>query len=353
MAATAQLKTINDPFSEAVVGERLAALLSQRNGSATRIEGLRRFTVGFSWLTYGFRASWNDGAGAQARDLILRIGPPDGLFAPYKASTEFFALQALEHSGVPVPKVYWHSDSHAEFGAPFFICERVRGEAPIPWSADGGEVFSDAVREGLAEQFVAGLAALHRFDWRGTPVAAGQDVRVDNAAARQIEFWDDTVARSGLRRFPAVAWALAWLRANQPVAPKVSIVHGDYRIGNFLEQDGRITAILDWELVHLGDPHEDIGFICLRAWSGRSPYLCQLIRREDLYRRYQELTGMAVDPAAVRYYEVLNNFKLFAIHAAAAGCFEAGRFNDLRMPAMGAQIPRLLLQLEKMIEGLA
>jgi aminoglycoside phosphotransferase (APT) family kinase protein len=343
-----------DPFGEDSVRQRLVEFLGAQHKAATRVEKLKRFTVGFSWLTYGFEAVWRDAAGEQRRRLILRIGPPNGIFAPYKASLQFFAQQVLEHSGVPVPQVYWYSDASDLFDAPFFICEQVAGEAPIPWAADGREVFDDATRATLAEQFVGALAALHTFEWRDTPLAAvSTAVSVGDTALRQIEFWEDVTRRSRLRSFPAVAWALAWLRANQPVAPRIGIVHGDYRIGNFLEQDRRITAILDWELTHLGDPHEDIGFVCLRAWSGRSPYLCQLIRRDDLYRRYEELTGIKVLPESVRYYEVLNNFKLFAIHAAAAGCFEAGRFNDLRMPAMGAQIPRVLLQLEKMIEDLS
>ncbi len=351
-----------DPFGEVPVRERLTAFLSEQNhqllgksGNAPiRVEKLKRFTVGFSWLTYGFDAVWDTPDGSHRKDLILRIGPPNGIFAPYQASLQFYAQQVLEGSRVPVPRVFWFSDASDLFGAPFFICERVAGDAPLPWAADGGEVFDDATRETLADQFLDALVALHTFDWRGTPLAtAGRDVTLENAALKQIEFCEEVYARSGLRKYPAVAWALAWLRANCPVAPRVSIIHGDYRIGNFLEQNSRITAILDWELTHLGDPHEDIGFVCLRAWSGRSPYMCQLIRREDLYRRYEEQSGIKVDPQAVRYYEVFNNFKLFAIHTAAAGCFEAGKFNDLRMPAMGAQIPRILLQLEKMIEGVS
>jgi aminoglycoside phosphotransferase (APT) family kinase protein len=348
-----RLSQQQDPFSEHVVHARLVDFLTRQNGAPTAVEKLKRFSVGFSWLTYGFDASWQDASGLHKKPLILRIGPPNGIFAPYRSSPEFYALQSLQQTGVPVPGVYWFSDASDLFGAPFFICERVSGEAPVPWVAPDQD-FSDAERSALAEQFVGALAALHRFEWRGTPIeAACAAVDERNAALKQIEFWEELLERSGVRRFPAVAWALAWLRANQPVAPKVSIIHGDYRIGNFLEQDGRITSILDWELVHLGDPHEDLGFVCLRTFRGGTPYMCRLISREDLYRRYSELSGFEVDPAAVHYYEVFNNFKLVAIHAAAAGCFEAGQFNDLRMPAMGAQMPRLLLQLEKMIEGLA
>lgn len=344
--------TAKDPFAEAVVGDRLAGFLSERNGAATTVEKLRRFTVGFSWLTYGFVARWRDGGGEQTRQLILRIGPPNGIFGPYKSSPEFFVLQALQGSGVPVPAVYWYSDDSDLFGAPFLICERVVGDAPVPWVA-AGQDFSDAERANLAEQFVRALVAMHNVDWRGTKVAETcTPVTEQTAAQAQLDFWGEMLRKSKLRQYPQVAWALAWLREHRPVAPKVSIVHGDYRIGNFLEQDGRITAILDWELVHLGDPQEDLGFICLRTFRGGTPYMCRLLTREDLYRRYEELGGGKVSPASVHYYEVLSNFKLVAIHAAAAGCFEAGLFNDMRMPAMGAQMPRLLLQLEKMVESL-
>ena len=351
--AVIRLSQQQDSFSEQVVHARLTDFLGRQNGAPTTVKKLKRFSVGFSWLTYGFDASWSDASGVHEKPLILRIGPPNGIFAPYKSSPEFFALQSLQGAGVPVPQVYWYSDASDLFGAPFFICERVSGDAPVPWVA-AGQDFSDEERAGLATQFVNALVALHKFEWRGTPIEASCTVVNErNAAAQQIDFWQELLTRSGVRRFPAVAWALAWLRANQPVAPKVSIIHGDYRIGNFLEQAGRITAILDWELVHLGDPHEDLGFVCLRTFRGGTPYMCRLITREDLYQRYSELSGFQVDPDAVHYYEVFNNFKLVAIHAAAAGCFEAGQFNDLRMPAMGAQMPRLLLQLEKMIEGLA
>jgi aminoglycoside phosphotransferase (APT) family kinase protein len=148
-------------------------------------------------------------------------------------------------------------------------------------------------------------------------------------------------------------WAEIWLRENAPVAPKISIVHGDFRIGNFLVADGRITAILDWELVRLGDPVEDLGWICLQAWRGRSPYMCHLLTREELLDRYAALTGTEVSVAAVGYWEVFGTYKLAVMHYGATHCFEARGFNDLRMAGMGAQIPRMLLQLEAAMERAA
>jgi len=339
-------------FDRDSVATNLAAFLRRQIGGDVEIAGLKRYTVGFSWITYGFEACWRERTAVRRESWILRIGPPTGLFAPYRAFPQFAALAALYGSAVPVPRPLWYSDELESFGAPFFICEKIEGEAPLPWVAEGREAFPELLREALAEQFVAALAALHRFEWRGTPLetlGAGVDER--SAARVQITFWEALLARWAFRPYPMLEWGISWLKEHCPVAPRVSVVHGDYRTGNFLESRGRITAILDWELVHLGDPLEDLGWACMRSFRGRSPRMCHLLEREPLYERYEALSGTTVSPSAVQFYEALGTFKLAVIHVAAARCFEDGRFEDLRLAAMGVHLPRLLLQLEAAIEG--
>jgi aminoglycoside phosphotransferase (APT) family kinase protein len=304
---------------------------------------LERFTAGFSWITYGCEASWRDEHGAQRRKLVLRLGPPNGMFAPYRATPEFKLLRALEGTGVPAPVAHWASDDASILGAPFLVCERVEGEAPVPWTS-GGPAFAEEERLSIGGQLLKALVALHGLDWR----AAGLGEEGEPAVA-QLALWEGYLRQWSSRRFPMLEWALLWLKRNPPRAPRLSIVHGDFRIGNFLVAENRITAILDWELAHVGDPHEDLGWLCLQAFRGRSPYMCHLFGREELYRRYEELSGMAVSAAAVHYYEVFGTLKLIVIHLGAAHCFETRGFNDLRMPVMGAQVPRLLLQLETLI----
>ncbi|MBR0756257.1 phosphotransferase family protein [Bradyrhizobium jicamae] len=333
---------------------RLSAFIAAQGLSEVSVGPLHRFTVGFSWVTYGFRAAWRDQGVAVERHLILRVGPPNGIFAPYKASPEFITLRALAGSDVPVPRVYWYSDECETLGAPFFVCDLVPGEAPIPWTHDGGPAFDDARRENLGGQFVAALAALHRFKWQATPVA-GIDGTTDplTTARAQIDHWERLLARWSPRRVPMLELAAIWLRTHAPVASRIGIVHGDFRIGNFLERDGRITAILDWELVRLGDPVEDLGWICLQAWRGRSPHMCHFFTREELRDRYAALTGLDVSLAAMRYWEAFGTYKLAVMHYAAIHSFESGGFNDLRMAGMGAQIPRMLLQVETAMERAA
>ena len=274
------------------VRERLQRFLADQSLEDVEITDLRRFTVGFSWITFGFTGAWRERGTRVGRKLILRIGPPIGIFAPYKASPEFRTLRALVGSGVPVPAVHWFSDEVEAFGAPFFICDFIAGEAPIPWTHDGGPAFDEPTRRELSEQFVSALAALHRFQWNGTEVAGiGGSTDVRRTAMQQVETWRANLARWSRSREPMLEWAAIWLRDHAPVAPRISVVHGDFRIGNFLVEAGRITAILDWELVQLGDPVEDLGSICMQAWRGRSPYMCHLFEREQLLERYNALTG--------------------------------------------------------------
>lgn len=341
-------------FETSEVKERLERFLRSQKLEAVAVDGLRRFTVGFSWITFGFSARWRERDKIAHRDLILRLGPPNGIFAPYKASPEFHTLRALQSSGVPVPKVHWHSDASDAFGAPFFICDFVRGEAPIPWTAGGGPAFDEPTRKTYAGEFVAALAALHRFDWRGTPVAGiGGSTEGAAAADDRIDLWRGLLQEWSDERPPMLEWAAIWLSEHAPGALRSGIVHGDFRIGNFLVDEGHITAILDWELVRLGDPVEDLGWICMRAWRGRSPYMCHLFERQELIDRYNQLTGFGVSDAAVRYWEAFGTYKLAVMHYGAQCCFEKRGYNDLRMAGMGAQIPRMLLQVEAAMEKAA
>jgi aminoglycoside phosphotransferase (APT) family kinase protein len=326
--------------------ERLAEFIGNASGAPVAITGLTKFPAGFSWITYGVRVTGFE----PASEVILRIGPPYGLFAPYSAMPEFESLGALETSDVPAPRVYFASDDASLLGAPFFVCEKVEGDTPLPWGSQT-QALEGTRRERLALDFIDALAALHRFDWRATPLARwGEGVTADNAAQLQIDDWEARFRRWALRPHPMAHRALAWLRANTPRAERVTIVHGDFRLGNFLEREGRITAILDWELVHLGDPVEDLGWAFLPQYRGGAPLVCGLASEADFLARYQARSGLRVDPAALKFYIVFSLLKLAFTHMAAARCFEDGLFNDLRMPAMATQIAPVFRQIGKMLE---
>jgi aminoglycoside phosphotransferase (APT) family kinase protein len=324
----------------------LARFLSEASGAPVTVDKLTKFPAGFSWITYGVKVS----GFAMASEVILRIGPPYGLFAPYSAMPEFESLSALAASDVPAPRVYFASDDLSLLGAPFFLCEKVEGDTPLPWGSQLQALVGER-RDRLAANFIDALAALHVFNWFSTPLARwGEGVTPENAAQLQIDDWHGRFQRWALRPHPMAHRTLAWLRARAPRAQRVSIVHGDYRLGNFLERDGRISAILDWELVHLGDPVEDLGWAFLPQYRGGAPLVCGLASEADFLARYEARSGLKVDPASLKFYIVFSLLKLAFTHMAAARCFEDGLFNDLRMPGMATQIAPVFRQIAKLLE---
>lgn len=342
---------MNPIGDDATLARKIEQYLSAQVGRPVSVGTIRRFPVGFSWLTYAVPVRGLDGAPEQ--ELILRLGPDYGLFAPYSAEPQVHAMRSLEGTAVPLPRAYWSSDDRAILGAPFLFCEKVSGDAVVPWVSATEPPLEEGYRRRLGEQFIDALAALHRVDWRSQPIAAmAGDITPANAALRAVEHWEALIDRWAMRPYPMAQWGIRWLKAHAPVAPRVAIVHGDYRTGNFLETGGQITSILDWELVHLGDPHEDLGWTSLPMYMGGTKLIGRLAEPDWFYERYAAQAGIAVDLHAVRYYQALSLLKLAATHMAAARCFEDGRFNDMRMPAMGSQIATCLRQMEKVISTL-
>jgi aminoglycoside phosphotransferase (APT) family kinase protein len=336
---------------DATLAARIADYLAQQVGHPVTVGAVRRFPVGFSWLTFAVPVTGLHGDAA-TRELILRLGPDYGLFAPYSAQPQVLAMRSLEGTAVPLPRAYWSSDDPGILGAPFLFCEKVTGEAVVPWVSANEPGLDEGYRKALGAQFIDALAAIHCVPWMDRPIAAmAHGITVDNAARQNVDLWQGLIERWAMRPYPLAEWGIRWLKSHPPRAPRVAIVHGDYRTGNFLEEGGRITAVLDWELVHLGDPHEDLGWASLPMYMGGSKLISRLAEPDWFYGRYAEKAGFEVSMASVRYYQVFSLLKLAATHMAAARCFEEGRFNDMRMPAMGSQIATCLRQMDKLIEA--
>jgi aminoglycoside phosphotransferase (APT) family kinase protein len=297
-----------------------------------RVLALARMSEGFSQETFRVEVVWRGAAGEEHGSYVLRRQPAAGLLEPYDTEPEFRVLAALAGTPVRAPRVFWYERDPAVLERPFYVMEVVPGTVPLPVMVDGKPVFSDDERARLGEDFVANLAALHAVDWR----AAGLDflgvpVAGDGAAIRELARWEGYIARADGPPRPVLTEAILWLRRARPIADATTLVHGDYRTGNFLVREGQIAAILDWEMVHLGDPMEDLGWACMALWRGESPYMCHLLERERLYARYEELSGRRVDPERVRFYEVLATVKMAAIMLTGLHAFREGRTRDLRM----------------------
>jgi aminoglycoside phosphotransferase (APT) family kinase protein len=249
-------------------------------------------------------------------DLVMRRDMGGVLtFVTLSRATEFAVISAAYAAGVPVPRPYFEP---AEIGGkPAFFMERVPGDA-VGRRITADPAFAGA-RALLPEQLASALAAIHRVDVR----AAGLDGRLqqprDGRSAVSVELERLYRELDAIDEpHPALELALRWLTLNEPAREAATtLVHGDFRIGNVLVDETGLRAVLDWEFAHVGDPDEDVAWMCVRAWRfGRNDLEAGGIApRETWIRAYERAAGRTVDRDRVAYLEILGNVK-WAIGAA-------------------------------------
>src|SRR5690606_15634335 len=236
--------------------------------------------------------------------VILRRGPGGADAAPaadarkVSLAGEASLLGLAARAGVPVPAVLAVLPPDGPLGAGYLM-SRVEGET-IPRRFLREPRFAGA-RAGLARQCGGILARLHAI-----PRAELPPLRQATAA---VEL-EDYVRRHRSYGWPKPVFELAirWLRERAPAGDGAPVlVHGDFRSGNLMIDERGVAAVLDWELAHLGDPMEDLGWICVNSWRfGEDAHpVGGFGSREDLFAGYEAAGGMPVDPARVRYWQVL------------------------------------------------
>lgn len=315
------------------------------------VTDLVRMTEGFSYETMAFRANWFEGGEGVSRDFVLRMEPKAGPVPPYDVEPQYRALKALEDTPVPAPRVYWLEKDERVLGKPFFVMEKVEGEIPIPWKTGKKGAYHDPEqREKMARQLVEVLAHLHTVDWNERGLGfLGVPQSNRDYAEREIQRWEGVMRRSQLAPQPVLEAGFAWLKRHIPVAERTTLVHGDYRLGNFIWRDGRIAAFLDWEMVTLGDPNSDLGWVCMKRLRGKSPLMCGLIEKEELFRYYGELTGTEVREEAVFFWEVMGYAKLGAIQLSGLRAIADGINPDIRLISFEFIILPLLDELAQLL----
>jgi len=288
----------------------LEAWLGAELGGRVEIRDLVRAPGGASKENFFFRAG--------DRALLLRLDPGESIVETDR-QREFEVLRAVEGI-VPAPRVVAVDGEGSRLGRPALVMERVDGRTQPELGARTsgvGIAFEPALRESLARQFGNALVRLHRIDWRTRQLPSFDVPRANttDAAAWTLAWWERVWEEDRLEDHPVMVIAAEWLREHLPAADRIVLVHGDYRSGNFLYDDeGRITAMLDWELAHLGDPHEDLGWVVNDLFAVRGDagerLACGLLPREAMLADYEQATGWTIDPERLRFYEIFNNYKL-------------------------------------------
>ena len=286
--------------------ERLRDYITERMPEAADLEisDPLRMPEGWSRECFSFSLTWKDDKGAHEKDLILRRDPAGSLVYTDRL-IEASVIRALADSSIPVPNVWFLETDDAALGSPFMVMEKLRGTSSpaVLYAPENAEQRADIGRD-----FVRHLAVLHTLDWTAMNLPFDEVPTVETAGPASLRRWEQTLAEQQLEPFPFLVQVGRWLRRNMPVAPRVSLLHGDYRTGNFLFENNRISGVVDWELAVLGDPLEDLGWVFKTLWrlDGK---ICGFFDREEFIALYEEHSGIQVDRDALAFWEVFAEFK--------------------------------------------
>ncbi len=322
------------PYAEASKGESanaveqvvagLEALIIDAIPSARAIvfTGLTRAAGGLSRENWSLDAAWVDTNGPQTHRLMLMRDAAGTLLATVRAR-EFAVLKALEASGVPAPRAHWVDPDGHRLGAPAIVMDRVpgtcdylvlNGERPL------------AVRLNLAHAFIDLMARIHAVDWSGCGLGAVLDAPAGDPSWVELAHWEAEYRRVQLEPHPELDYVLAWMHQHAPVAEAIVLVHGDFKPGNALIAGEQISAKLDWETAHLGDPLEDLGWVT-NPVRKREHQIAGAWEREQIVAAYRAHTGRQVDESALRWWNVFSCWKLAVIQLTAVNEFVAGRYD--------------------------
>jgi aminoglycoside phosphotransferase (APT) family kinase protein len=346
-------ETLTGTLTETLT-QALAEALAGRYGAGLTIGDLRAESGGASRQTWSFDVRTAAGA---THGLIARVaGPPAVALGPGASlAREAALMRAAAATGVPVPAVLAVGELGAGepgpekpgagepgaekpgagglgagglgAGAEFVVMERVGGET-IPRRVLRSPALAD-VRPLLAAQCGRILAAVHRI-----PPGAVSGLE----AADPVASWGGLLETLG-EPHPAIEFALRRLSQARPPAGRRVVVHGDFRNGNLIVGPGGVRAVLDWELAHLGDPLEDLGWLCAKAWRFGAPLpVGGFGGYDDLIAAYEGAGGAPVDRAALGWWELFSAVKWAVLCVLQARRHLTGGERSVELAAIGRRV---------------
>ncbi len=279
---------------------------------------------GASKLQMGFKLTWNQpGVGQTTTSMVLRMEPSESISETSRLR-EFQIIKALE-GYIPVPPTYWVDADGTYLPYPAIIYGFAKGVTKPTTSSSGvtgvGTFMPPNVREVLGAQFVGSMAKVHTFDWAKADISGFDKPPLGTRALElQLNRWERVWEEDSNEDVPLMRLAMAWLRKNMPPIDHLSLVHGDYRVGNFLftEEDNQISAWLDWELAYIGDRHEDLSWATKEifghnAEDGKTFLVGGFTPREEFFAAYEKASGLKVNRDTLRYYDLFSSYKSVAI----------------------------------------
>ena len=308
------------------VATELSTMLSQLLDGA-EINDLHRLSGGASRETWRFSA---DG-----RSLILqrqRSGDQRNMLV------EAGVVGAARRGGVPVPELL--DARRRDDGMAFMVLEAIEGET-IARKIQRDDEYAGA-RPRLATDFGHALAKIHALD----PTQLNGLEETD-----QLAYYTNVLDSLG-QPHPVLELVRNWLVDTRPASERTCVVHGDFRLGNVIVGSDGLRAVIDWELAHLGDPMEDLGWLCVKAWRfGGGPPVAGLGEYDELFAAYEAAGGGPVDPVVVHWWEVLGTWKWAIMCVLQASVHLTGTTRSHELAAIGRRVCENEYDLLRSLEG--
>lgn len=305
------------------LADGVARVVTSAAGRRCTAEAATRLTGGASRETWHVDVRPDRGA---PFPVIVRRDPP-GHGEPARMRGEVACLGAAGRAGAPVPAVLASGDTAPGIDAPFIVMDKLPGEA-LPRRIQRDRQYED-IRPRLAWQMGHVLGRIHSADI----AELGMLDSTDPVAAIEATYLAFDEPR------PAVEIGLRRLRENRLPARPHALVHGDFRLGNLLVAPDGLHGVLDWELAHLGDPVEDLGWLCVRAWRfGATAPVAGVGDRNDLLDGYEHATGDRPTREELHWWEVYGTLRWLVLSRFQAERHLSGTEHSIELAAIGRRV---------------
>lgn len=328
----------------------LAAWLSQALGPAVTVTRATLLSGGAVQENWRIDVTVADGARAGQHAWVLRTDGVRRLSVSIDRDAEFATIMAAAAAGVPVAAPIARCSDADVIGRPFLIQEFIAGRSQARQVVRQPELATFG--DGLARDLGRILARIHSVTPGGGRLPALPIPMIAPARAEVAKVRAPLAAASQAR--PALDYCLAWLDANAPATRAPTLVHGDFRTGNYMLDGTRVAAVLDWEFAHWGDPMEDIGWICARCWRFGNDAPHQeaggVGTRRAFYDGYNEVAAHKVDEAIIPYWEVMAAAKWAVLAVLQGDRFLIGGETAIELALIGLMAPEMEFEA---LEGIA
>jgi len=318
--------------------KRLEVWLARQSGGRAQVRDLKQLSGGAIQENWKLLLDLEGGEWPGKHDLVLRKDAPSNVAVSHGRAEEFAILKHAAAAGVNVPTPCVLCEDTAVLGTPFFLMHRAEG------TAAGHKLAKADANDSLARDLGKNLARIHSI--KDDPELAF--IEKPKGAPAQVSVMDYRRHLDALPgSHPALEWGLRWLKDHMPENGETVFCHRDYRTGNYMVDDGALTAILDWEFAGWSDPMEDIGWLTAKCWrfGANDRDVGGIGSLDALFDGYEAESGRALDREQLGYWQVMAHMRWAVIALQQADRFVTGGEQNLELALTAHIVPELELEI--------